>query len=143
MRADEPGRFQELQSRMHVSNAAAIETHRHNAPAALFLFDILLDGKKALVDESLRVRRQRLAALMSLASDHALRLSDESNDGRSMLEEARRGWESHGEPTRHIAWSADATGSSSSSIAGKNSSWAGGPSRATHASISARCYSAL
>jgi ATP-dependent DNA ligase len=31
---------------------------------------------------------------MSLASDHALRLSDESSDGPSMLEEARRrGWE--------------------------------------------------
>src|SRR6185295_8064533 len=61
----------------------------------LFLFDMLLDGKKSLVEESLPVRRQRLSALMSLgASDHALRLSDESSDGQSMLDEARRrGWE--------------------------------------------------
>ena len=95
MRADEPVRFQELQGRMHVADAAAIETHRANAPVALFLFDMLLDGKKSLVEESLPVRRQRLSALLSLAaSDHALRLSDESNDGPSMLEEARRrGWE--------------------------------------------------
>lgn len=95
MRADEPVRFQELQSRMHVADAAAIETHRTNTPVALFLFDMLLDGKKSLVEESLPVRRQRLSALMSLgASDHALRLSDESSDGPSMLDEARRrGWE--------------------------------------------------
>ena len=50
MRGDEPVRFQELQSRMHVADAAAIKTHRANAPAALFLFDMLLDGKKSLVD---------------------------------------------------------------------------------------------
>ena len=95
MRGDEPVRFQELQGRMHVADAAAIKTHRTNAPVALFLFDMLLDGKKSLVEEPLPVRRQRLSALMSLgASDHALRISDESSDGPSMLEEARRrGWE--------------------------------------------------
>jgi bifunctional non-homologous end joining protein LigD len=95
MRADEPARFQELQSRMHVADAAAIENHRGNAPAALYLFDILLDGKTTLVDELWRVRRKHLSALMKLApTSHTLRMSDESDDGVAMLDEARRrGWE--------------------------------------------------
>jgi bifunctional non-homologous end joining protein LigD len=95
MRHDEPARFQELQSRMHLADAAAIESHRGNLPAALFVFDILVDGKKTLVDEPLRIRRERLAAVMELAEpSSALRLSDESTDGSAMLENARRlGWE--------------------------------------------------
>ena len=95
MRANAPGRFQELQGRMHVADAAAIESHRGSAPAALFLFDILVDGKKTLIDQPLRVRREHLASLIRLApASGTLRMSDESTDGKKMLADARRhDWE--------------------------------------------------
>src|SRR5438309_5097618 len=35
-----PGRFQELQGRMHVMNDRAIAGHRDNSPAALMVFDV-------------------------------------------------------------------------------------------------------
>src|SRR6266540_2869246 len=39
-----PARFQELQGRMHVTESSVIERHSSSAPAALILFDILVDG---------------------------------------------------------------------------------------------------
>jgi bifunctional non-homologous end joining protein LigD len=95
MRGDTPARFQELQSRMHVTDRAAIEAHRLDTPAALMLFDILLDGKTSLVTEPWRVRRKRLAALLQPPGrSSALRLSDVDEDGEAMLARARRhGWE--------------------------------------------------
>lgn len=96
MRDDTPLRFQELQSRMHVKDRSAIEGHREATPAALMVFDLLVDGKKTLVTESWRVRRERLAALLLPpgARMNALRLSDVGEDGDAMLNEARaRGWE--------------------------------------------------
>ena len=95
MRADEPARFQELQGRMHVTNTTAIETHRSQAPAALVVFDMLLDGKTSLLTESWRVRRKHLATLLRPPTrSDALRLSDVGDDGASMLKQARRhGWE--------------------------------------------------
>jgi bifunctional non-homologous end joining protein LigD len=95
IRADEPARFQELQGRMHVTNTTAIETHRGDAPAALVVFDMLLDGKTSLLTESWRVRRKHLAALLRPPTRFdALRLSEVGDDGASMLEQARRhGWE--------------------------------------------------
>jgi bifunctional non-homologous end joining protein LigD len=40
MRGRTPARFQALQSRMHVSDARAIATHRDAAPAAFVAFDL-------------------------------------------------------------------------------------------------------
>jgi len=86
-----PARFQELQSRMHVIDSAAIEHHRSHAPAALMAFDILLDDSETLVTESWRVRREHLAALLHPPGrSNALRLSDVSTDGPAMVREARR-----------------------------------------------------
>jgi len=95
MRGDTPARFQELQARMHVNDPAAIESHRLDTPAALVVFDILLDGKTSLVAEPWRVRRKHLAALLQPPGrSNALRLSDVDEDGKSMLGKARRnGWE--------------------------------------------------
>ena len=95
MRGDAPARFQELQSRMHVTDRSAIETHRSDAPAALMVFDMLVDGKQSLVTEPWRVRRKHLAALLQPPGDtNALRLSDVGQDGNAMLREARRhDWE--------------------------------------------------
>ena len=95
MRGDTPARFQALQSRMHVTNRTAIESHRLDTPAALMVFDILLDGKTSLVTEPWRVRRKHLAALLQPPGrSNALRLSDADEDGKAMLDQARRkGWE--------------------------------------------------
>ena len=95
MRGDTPARFQELQSRMHVTNRTAIESRRLDTPAALMVFDILLDGKTSLVTEPWRVRRKHLAALLQPPGrSNALRLSDVDEDGKAMLDRARRnGWE--------------------------------------------------
>ncbi len=95
MRGDTPARFQDLQARMHVNDQAAIESHRLDTPAALIVFDILLDGKTSLVTEPWRVRRKHLAALLQPPGrSNALRLSDVDEDGNSMLAKARRnGWE--------------------------------------------------
>jgi bifunctional non-homologous end joining protein LigD len=95
MRGDTPARFQELQARMHLNDQAGIESHRLDTPAALIVFDLLLDGKTSLVTEPWRVRRKHLAALLQPPGrSNALRLSDVDEDGNSMLANARRkGWE--------------------------------------------------
>ena len=90
-----PTRFQQLQSRMHVTDRDAIESHRNESPAALMVFDMLVDGKQALVAEPWRVRRKHLVALLRPPGrSNALRLSDVADDGDTMLRKARRhAWE--------------------------------------------------
>ena len=95
MRDGAPARFQELQSRMHVIDRDTIQSHRDESPAALIMFDMLVDGKQALVAEPWRVRRKHLAALLRPPGrSNALRLSDVADDGDAMLRQARRhAWE--------------------------------------------------
>jgi bifunctional non-homologous end joining protein LigD len=91
MRDGSPARFQELQSRMHVIDREAIQSHREESPAALIMFDMLVDGTQALVAEPWRVRRKHLAALLRPPGrSNALRLSDVADDGDAMLRQARR-----------------------------------------------------
>jgi bifunctional non-homologous end joining protein LigD len=95
MHGDTPARFQELQSRMHVGDRAAIERLAVDSPVAFMVFDLLLDGKTSLVTEPWRVRRKHLAALLQPPGrSNALRLSDVDEDGAAMLRQARKhGWE--------------------------------------------------
>lgn len=95
MDGDAPARFQELQSRMHVVDPGTIAAHRADKPAAMIVFDILMDGTTSLVKEPWRVRHKHLTALLTpRASVRALSLSDVGDDGDLMLREAReRGWE--------------------------------------------------
>jgi bifunctional non-homologous end joining protein LigD len=91
MQGNSPARFQSLQSRMHVTDLGAIESHRGEAPAALILFDILIDGKASLVTEPWRERRKHLVALLQPPGrSDALRLSDVSDDGEAMMRRARK-----------------------------------------------------
>jgi bifunctional non-homologous end joining protein LigD len=91
----EPARFQELQSRMHVKESAIIERHSSSAPAALILFDILMDGDEVLLDEPWSVRRRHLEKRVSSRVGDRLRLTESVEDeGKHMLDTARRdGWE--------------------------------------------------
>ena len=91
----EPARFQELQSRMHVKQSQLIARYSTATPAALILFDILMDGDNALIGEPWTERRARLVTRVGKRTSTYLRVTESvEGDGRKMLEKARRqGWE--------------------------------------------------
>lgn len=91
----EPARFQELQSRMHVKESQVIERHSSSTPAALILFDILMDGDEILMREPWAVRRERLVKRVGKRVTQQLRVTDSvEGNGKKMLDKARReGWE--------------------------------------------------
>jgi bifunctional non-homologous end joining protein LigD len=91
----EPARFQELQSRMHVKESSMIERQSSSAPAALILFDILMDGDEVLIKEPWSERRARLVKRVGKHVSKQLRITESvQGDGKKMLEKARRqGWE--------------------------------------------------
>ena len=92
---DTPARFQQLQSRMHATDRAAIAAHRDERPVAYVVFDVLLDGDEALIHEAQHVRRAHLLQLLIPPVPHVLRVSDSlEGDATTLLAEARaRGWE--------------------------------------------------
>src|SRR3954464_10650217 len=91
----EPARFQELQSRMHVKESHIIERHSSSSPAALILFDIVMDGDEVLLDEPWTERRAHLEKRVGKRVTKQLRITDSvQGDGKKMLDRARReGWE--------------------------------------------------
>jgi len=91
----EPARFQELQSRMHVKESQIIQRLSAATPAALILFDILVDSDDVLIGESWTKRRARLLKRVGKLTSTHLRVTESiEGDGRKMLEKARRqGWE--------------------------------------------------
>ncbi|MFL5638706.1 MAG: DNA ligase D [Gemmatimonadaceae bacterium] len=92
---DEPARFQELQSRMHVKQTSMIERHSSSAPAAFIVFDILMDGDEVLVREPWSDRRARLVKRIGKRVTPRLRVTESvEGDGKKMLDKARReNWE--------------------------------------------------
>jgi bifunctional non-homologous end joining protein LigD len=91
----EPARFQELQSRMHVKESQIIQRLSAATPAALILFDILVDSDDVLIGESWTKRRARLLKRVGKRTSTHLRVTESiEGDGRKMLQKARRqGWE--------------------------------------------------
>jgi bifunctional non-homologous end joining protein LigD len=91
----EPGRFQELQSRMHVKESHMIQRNTSSRPAALILFDILVDGDDVLLREPWSTRRSRLVKRVGKRVTTQIRVTESSEgDGKKMLAKARReGWE--------------------------------------------------
>jgi bifunctional non-homologous end joining protein LigD len=91
----EPARFQELQSRMHLKESHMIERYSSSTPAALILFDILMDGDEVLIKEPWSERRPRLVKRVGKRVSKQLRITESvQGDGNKMLEKARRqGWE--------------------------------------------------
>ncbi|HEX6808054.1 MAG TPA: non-homologous end-joining DNA ligase [Gemmatimonadaceae bacterium] len=90
-----PGRFQGLQSRLHVQGEADIKQLVNGAPAALMAFDLLLDGNDVLVGEPWTERRKLLELRLRNRTGTHLRLGDSAPGGaREMLRKARAaGWE--------------------------------------------------
>ena len=91
----EPARFQELQGRMHVKESLLIASRSSASPAALMLFDILMDGDEVLIREPWTERRARLLKRVAKRVNTQLRLTESiEGHGKKMLEKARRqGWE--------------------------------------------------
>ena len=91
----EPARFQELQSRMHLKESHLIARRSSATPAALILFDILMDGDEVLIREPWTERRARLLKHVGKRVSPQLRVTESiEGDGKKMLEKARRqGWE--------------------------------------------------
>jgi bifunctional non-homologous end joining protein LigD len=92
---DEVARFQDLQSRMHTTDRAFIETAREGAPASLVAFDLLVDGEEVITREPWTVRRARLEQRLRNRTSRALKLGETlPNDGEELLRKARKlGWE--------------------------------------------------
>jgi bifunctional non-homologous end joining protein LigD len=91
----DPGRFQELQSRMHVQESHMIERHRTANPAAIVLFDILMADKDVLVRQPWSKRRARLLKDFEKVASDVIRITDSiEGDGAKMLTQAqKKGWE--------------------------------------------------
>ncbi|HEX3533824.1 MAG TPA: DNA ligase D [Gemmatimonadaceae bacterium] len=91
----EPARFQELQGRMHVKESRVIERQSSSAPAALVLFDMLMDGDEVLIRDPWTERRARLVKRVGKQVSEQLRITESvEGDGEKMLAQARRqGWE--------------------------------------------------
>ena len=90
-----PARFQELQSRMHVKEAATAGRHARESPAAFIAFDLLLDGETVLLHEPFTVRRKRLVRLWGRRKPRTIVLTESvEGDGAAMVQRAREsGWE--------------------------------------------------
>lgn len=88
--------FQPLQARMHLKDPGEIARLSVEAPATLVAFDLLRDGRAMLAARPWTERRERLEAVLTDAAidDPALRISETSARGATMLARARRaGWE--------------------------------------------------
>ena len=91
---DEPARFQNLQSRMHVENAHSIARLSEEQPAAFIAFDLLLDGDAPLLAEPWHVRRKHLEKRLGKRKRAHVRLAETTTDGEEMLRAAGAGgWE--------------------------------------------------
>ena len=91
----EVARFQALQDRMHVKDTMTIDDFAATKPAAIVLFDILVDGADILIKEPWSTRRKHLERVLRRRTNSRLRLSESiPADGAEMLERVRRdGWE--------------------------------------------------
>lgn len=90
-----PARFQELQNRMHVKEATAINRYRKSAPTAFILFDMLMDGTDVVVGEPWTERRALLEKRLARHVSDRIQITASTLDkGEKVLAEARRqGWE--------------------------------------------------
>ena len=94
----DPGRFQNLQGRMHVLDEPTVMQLASEVPTAYVVFDMLVDGDELLVDDTWDERRMHLERVMKKApasTKKIVRLSDYAERSPTeMLDEAHeRRWE--------------------------------------------------
>ncbi len=90
----EPGRFGEIQGRMHLDDEAGIRAAVREAPVALVAFDLLLEGEEVLLREPWTGRREALERLMEGRTSERLRLGETTEDREGLLARGRaEGWE--------------------------------------------------
>jgi bifunctional non-homologous end joining protein LigD len=88
-----PGRFQELQGRMHLADADLARVAARESPAAFYAFDLLAAGDALLVGEPWNARREQLEGALD-ASEGTLRITATSKALEAILRDAEReGWE--------------------------------------------------
>jgi bifunctional non-homologous end joining protein LigD len=88
-------RFQALQTRVHLEDAKSLTREAERAPAALIVFDLLVDGSEVLLDEPWSTRRERLERLLRGGTSTQLQLSEfTTGNAPTMLRRAQaKGWE--------------------------------------------------
>jgi bifunctional non-homologous end joining protein LigD len=95
--APEASEFQQLQARMHLKDPDEIVRLAIEAPTSFVAFDLLRDGRTALLAAPWTERRARLETLFERAGDPqdtTVAISDTTPRGAAMLARARRaGWE--------------------------------------------------
>src|SRR5687767_10901364 len=93
----EPGRFQELQGRMHLADEDLVSRRTTEMPSAFIVFDILVDGADLATDEPWTARRRRLERVLRPASagvKRLLRLSHVEESPEQLMRDAQdHGWE--------------------------------------------------
>ena len=91
---DRPGRFQTLQSRMHLQNVEQVAAQAKDSPAALVAFDVVQDGDAELFAQPWTERRRRLEQILHGNRLNNVRLSETTPNGGLMVERANAaGWE--------------------------------------------------
>ena len=89
-----PAPFQALQGRFHLKAPDMIARKASEAPAAIVVFDLLVDGRTTLLNEPWTTRRARLEAVLGSPKGGSLRISDTTRNGIRMVDKARAGgWE--------------------------------------------------
>lgn len=84
-------RFEQLQNRMHLTAGARIRKLSEEEPAAMVLFDVLLEGDEVVLGEPWTERRARLERLYAAVEDEGtLRISEVSRDADALMARARR-----------------------------------------------------
>jgi bifunctional non-homologous end joining protein LigD len=93
----EPARFQDLQGRMHVLDADAVNDLSTTIPAAFIAFDLLVDADALLLEERWDVRRKHLERALRAAPaavKRVVRPSIIAQESAELLRDAERhGWE--------------------------------------------------
>ncbi len=89
-----PGRFGEIQGRMHQDDDREIRRGAADAPVSLVVFDVLLDGDEVWTAAPWTDRRTALEALLRGRTTERLRLGETTADRDALLERGRaEGWE--------------------------------------------------
>ena len=80
---------------MHVKEKSVIERQSSSAPAALILFDILVDGEDVVIKDAWTSRRETLVRRIGKLTGDRVQITDSvPHRGAEMLEQAQReGWE--------------------------------------------------